>query len=70
MGRVRVTEGLDLSKANKLVSLFHNLRLLSRARKPNYSEPAVSWTAGEETLAKSAITKFGVDEYSAVSLKS
>ena len=26
------------------VRLFHNLRLLKRMNKPNYSEPAIGWT--------------------------
>ena len=29
-------------KANKLVRLFHNLRLLKRMKKPQYSEPMIS----------------------------
>ena len=31
-------------KADKLVSLFHNLRLLKRMSKPKYTEPAIGWT--------------------------
>ena len=34
---------LEHTKANKLVALFHNLRLLTRMRKPGYSEPAIGW---------------------------
>ena len=30
-------------KAYKLVGLFHNLRLLKRMKKPNYTEPAIAW---------------------------
>ena len=30
-------------KANKLVALFHNLRLLAKAKAPVYSEPAIGW---------------------------
>lgn len=48
------------TKANKLVGLFHNLRLLKRMKNPKYSEPAVSW--GEEE-SKSHITKYGVAHY-------
>eukprot|EP00966_Prymnesium_polylepis_P301409 6964033-Prymnesium_polylepis.1 len=48
-------------KANKLVALFHNLRLKRRMNKVAYSEPAVAWTADEE---HSGITKFGIKNYS------
>ena len=34
---------LSHDKANKLVAIFHNLRLLTRMNKPNYVEPAVGW---------------------------
>ena len=34
---------LKHGKANKLVALFHNLRLLFRMKKPNYTEPLVGW---------------------------
>ena len=36
------------AKADKLVALFHNLRLIARMKKPAYVEPAVAWTADEE----------------------
>ena len=42
-------------KANKLVGLFHNLRLLKRMQKVSYVEPAVGWT---DNLEQSAVTKF------------
>ena len=48
------------ARANKLVSLFHNLRLLKRMNKVNYEEPAVSWTDVDEA---SGITKYGVVSY-------
>ena len=32
---------LGHEKANKLVGLFHNLRLLKRMKKPQYTEPAI-----------------------------
>ena len=35
---------LGHDKANKLVALFHNLRLLKRMKKPDYAEPAIAWT--------------------------
>ena len=34
---------LQHDKANKLLAIFHNLRLLARMNKPNYVEPAVGW---------------------------
>jgi hypothetical protein len=34
---------LTHDKANKLVSLFHNLRLLTRMKKPDAAEPAIAW---------------------------
>ena len=48
------------ARANKLVSLFHNLRLLKRMNKVNYEEPAVSWTDVDEA---SGIMKYGVVSY-------
>ena len=51
---------LEHNKANKLVALFHNLRLLNRVRLPQYSEPAVGW---ETEDAKSGVTKYGVAHY-------
>ena len=44
---------LGHEKANKLVGLFHNLRLL----KPMYVEPAIGWNEDED---KSGVTKFGL----------
>ena len=46
---------LSHAKANVLVGLFHNLRLLKRMKKPEYSEPAIAWT---EDLEKSGVTKY------------
>ena len=48
------------ARANKLVSCFHNLRLLKRMGQTNYTEPAVSWTEEETT---SGITKYGIVNY-------
>ena len=50
---------LSHDKADKLVALFHNLRLLKRMKKPNYSEPMVAW-GDEEALdvEKSRVIKF------------
>ena len=52
---------LGHTKANKLVGLFHNLRLLSRQSKTAYTEPAVAWTDDDDV--KSGITKWGVANY-------
>lgn len=49
------------AKADKLVALFHNLRLMKRMKKPAYVEPTVGWT-DEDT--KSGVTKFGIANYS------
>ena len=46
---------LSHEKANKLVGLFHNLRLMKRMQKVSYAEPAVAWT---DNLEQSAVTKF------------
>ena len=51
---------LEHKKANKLVAIFHNLRLLHRMRMPNYSEPAVGWNQEDE---KSGVTKYGIAHY-------
>lgn len=45
---------LSHSKANKLVALFHNLRLLKRMKQPQYEEPAVGWS---EDVDHSYVTK-------------
>ena len=47
---------LGHEKANKLVALFHNLRLLYRAKKPNYTEPMVGWNEEDK---KTGLIKFG-----------
>ena len=51
---------LSHARANKLVSCFHNLRLLKRMTKTNYTEPAVGWTEEDTT---SGITKYGIVNY-------
>lgn len=51
---------LALARANLLVRLFHNLRLLSRVKKPSYAEPAVGWTDDVTTHTQSAITNYGI----------
>ena len=51
---------LEHSKANKLVSLFHNLRLLLRAKKPAYSEPMIGWNDEDN---HTGVTTYGVCHY-------
>eukprot|EP00966_Prymnesium_polylepis_P041425 961343-Prymnesium_polylepis.1 len=51
---------LEHTRANKLVALFHNLRLIARTKKPQYSEPAVGWN--DEDFA-AGVTKYGVAHY-------
>jgi len=51
----RRRNSLAHSKANKLVGLFHNLRLLKRMRQVTYAEPAIAWT---DDLEQSSVTKF------------
>ena len=48
----------ELKKANKLVSLFHNLRtLLQRMNKTSYMEPAVAWT---ENVVRALVASLGM----------
>lgn len=51
---------LEHSRADKLVALFHNLRLRNRMLQPRYSEPAVGWNDDDD---KSGITTYGVAHY-------
>ena len=51
---------LKYVKANKLVALFHNLRLLFRMKKPNYTEPMVGWNDEDELTG---LVKYGVTHY-------
>ena len=53
---------LGHDKANKLVGLFHNLRLILRQNRVIYSEPAVGWTQHDDV--KSGIQKWGISNYS------
>ena len=46
---------LGHEKADKLVRLFHNLRLLKRMNKPRYTEPALAWS---DDLDNSNVTKY------------
>ena len=47
-------------RANKLVALFHNLRLLFRMKKPKYSEPVVAWNEEDK---HTGLVKYGVNHY-------
>ena len=51
---------LGHEKANKLVGLFHNLRLLARMKKLRYVEPAVGWNDDD---TESGITQYGIANY-------
>ena len=46
---------LGHEKANKLVGLFHNLRLLARMKRVSYAEPAVGWV---DDIDHSGVTKY------------
>lgn len=46
---------LGHENANKLVALFHNLRLLKRMRELKYVEPTIAWS---DDLERSAVTKY------------
>lgn len=47
-------------KADKLVWMFHNLRLVKRMQQPKYAEPAIGWNEEE---AHSGITRWGIENY-------
>ena len=51
---------LGHNKANKLVRIFHNLRLLHRMKKTVFTEPAIGWLDEPE---KAGVTKYGVANY-------
>ena len=51
---------LSHTKADKLVALFHNLRLLHKVKKPMYTEPAIGWN---EDDFQAGVTKYGVAHY-------
>ena len=52
---------LKHERANKLVALFHNLRLIKRMKCPLYTEPAVGWVEPDDD--KSGVTKYGIALY-------
>ncbi len=47
-------------KANKLVAIFHNIRLLYRMNKPAYVEPAIGWNTEDD---RAGVIKYGVADY-------
>jgi hypothetical protein len=51
---------LGHDKANKLVALFHNLRLIWRMATPKYVEPAVDHTDSDDALFVSGVTTFAL----------
>ena len=53
---------LGHDKANLLVGLFHNLRLLKKMKQPNYSEPTIAWN---DDVEKSAVTTYAAPTASA-----
>mgnify|MGYP005694720635 CR=1 FL=1 len=55
-----VNRGISVS-TNKLDALFHNLLLLFRVKKPNYTEPMVGWNEEDK---KTGLVKFGVTHIS------
>jgi hypothetical protein len=46
--------------SNKLVALFHNLRLIWRMATLKYVEPAVDHTDSDDALFVSGVTTFGL----------
>ena len=55
----RLVARLSHEKANKLVALFHNLRLLKRMKTPNYTEPMIAWGDTDEVdVERSRVTKY------------
>ncbi|KAL3928291.1 MAG: hypothetical protein SGPRY_002447 [Prymnesium sp.] len=63
---VRIRQGSEAQplvhdKANKLVGLFHNLRITVRMKKYVYAEPAVGWEEDDKPVGEtSGIVKFGL----------
>ncbi len=47
-------------KADKLVAIFHNRRLLARMNKPKYVEPAIGWNDEDD---KAGVIKYGVANF-------
>ena len=57
---------LKHDKANMLVALFHNLRLLFRMKKANYVEPMVSWNEEDKSTG---LVKYGVTHFEPATVK-
>ena len=51
---------LGHERSNKLVALFHNLRLIHRMKKTGYTEPAIGWNDEDN---HSGVKKYGVANY-------
>ena len=51
---------LGHERSNKLVALFHNLRLIHRMKKTGYTEPAIGWNDEDN---HSGVKKYGVAKY-------
>ena len=51
---------LGHERSNKLVALFHNLRLIHRMKKTGYTEPAIGWNDEDN---HSGVKKYGVASY-------
>ncbi|KAL1524324.1 hypothetical protein AB1Y20_019224 [Prymnesium parvum] len=52
---------LGHDRADKLVGLFHNLRIVKNMNKINYAEPAVAWATDTDPVP--CITKWGVAHF-------
>ena len=57
---------LKHDKANMLVALFHNLRLLFRMKKANYVEPMVGWNEEDKNTG---LVKYGVTHFEPATVK-
>ena len=53
-------------KANKLVALFHNLRLMFRMKKPQCTEPLVGWNEEDK---HTGLIKYGVTHFEPATVK-
>ena len=57
---------LKHDKANMLVALFHNLRLMFRMKKANYVEPMVGWNEEDKNTG---LVKYGVTHFEPATVK-
>lgn len=53
---IRRRNRLNHIKADKLVRLFHNLRLMKKMKSLGYTEPAVGWTSD---VNETGVVRFG-----------